>query len=81
MYGIFLLESMSGNSDVDEKVELVWKGKKAQITRHDVHATNGIIHVINNVFMERNDIASGVEMTAASILTLLISAFIFKFIV
>ncbi|KAG1714375.1 Fasciclin-1 [Nymphon striatum] len=74
--------STSGNSKVDDTVHLSWgRGKKAQITRHDVQATNGIIHVIDNVFMERDDIASGVDMAVASIVTLLISAFIFKFIV
>jgi len=45
---------------------LVWEGIRARITRPDVHAINGVIHVIDNIFIKKRDMTTTTTATASA---------------
>ena len=58
------------------EVFLTWENHRAKVTRPDVHAINGVIHVIDNVLMKKRDMTTGgatsvVSSLASLTLTLL----------
>jgi len=42
----------------NDEVFLTWEGVRAKITRPDVHAVNGVIHVIDNILMKKRDMTT-----------------------
>ena len=55
------------------EVFLLWEGLKAKVTRPDVKAINGVIHVIDTVLMKKRDMttSAAIKGTSASTFTLL----------
>ncbi|XP_077532660.1 fasciclin-1-like [Haemaphysalis longicornis] len=56
-----------GVRNVNGKIHLLWQGREAVIVRADVQATNGVIHVISKVMVERRDIISAATAQPASV--------------
>jgi hypothetical protein len=61
------------------EVFVEWEGLRAKITRPDVRAVNGVIHVIDTVLMKKRDMTTS-DSTATSASHLMIS-FAFAFLI
>lgn len=46
------------------EIYLSWESIRAKITRPDVHAINGVIHVIDTVLMKKRDMTTSTAQTA-----------------
>ncbi|KAI1285038.1 Fasciclin-1 [Halotydeus destructor] len=53
-----------GKTDKGE-ITLSWEGLEAKVTRPDVHAINGVIHVIDKVLMKKRDMTTSGALSAS----------------
>lgn len=49
---------------------LTWEGVEARVSRPDVHAINGVIHVIDNVLMKKRDMTTSAATSSLASVSL-----------
>ena len=62
------------------EIYLTWENIRAKVTRPDVHAINGVIHVIDTVLMKKRDMTTSVAHTTYPLISLVIPAVMFTMI-